>query len=313
MNNLSLFVLGLPRSGTKLLRELLNNHEEIFIPSIEAYFIPHLIEKHSDKRLSKQEVLKAVKEIKNSLFFFYYKKRGSFNFKKFISEDITVKELIGNIWQELALKKYNRKMRILGDKTPRNVNRVQFILKSFPEAKIIHIVRDPRDNVLSAKNKWGKNIFRAAYKWQKGINKVMKVNEGKERLFQVKYEQLLTNTDEVLRKICNFIDINYIEGMDKLHTKVEQRGGRIDRKNYDKYLNELEVNEIKYIEKLTKKGLEEYNYKLNYEDAEFVASPPLLKILLWQIQDVANLITYNIKVHGFLKGIEKIKKARKHV
>jgi hypothetical protein len=41
-NKLSLFIVGLPRSGTKLLRELLNNHDNIFIPSIEAYFIPHL-------------------------------------------------------------------------------------------------------------------------------------------------------------------------------------------------------------------------------------------------------------------------------
>ncbi|SHG68590.1 Sulfotransferase family protein [Fodinibius roseus] len=310
MPKLSLFIVGLPRSGTKLLRELLNNHDQIFIPSIEAYFIPHLVQKYEDKLLSLDEVNDVITEIKKSLFFFYY--RESFNFGKLVKEETTVKKLIGEIWQKLAMEKENKDIRILGDKTPRNIYHIQFLLNSFPKAKIIHIVRDPRDNVLSAKKTWGKNIFRAAYKWQQGINKVNEVGENRKRLIEISYEDLLRDTEIVLRRLCTFIGINYQEGISKLYRKVEDREGIIDENNYNKYLDEMSADEIKYIEGLTKKGIQKYNYYLNYKDVNFINSPPPMQLHWWKLQDIMSLVRYNIKEHGPLRGIKKILKARKH-
>jgi hypothetical protein len=235
-NKLSLFIVGLPRSGTKLLRELLNNHDNIFIPSIEAYFIPHLTKEWGGQVLGREDVKEVLEEIKKSLFFFYYAKNRYFNFEKFISEGITVKELIGDIWRELSIKRNKGTAKVLGDKTPRNVYQLPFLLSSFPEAKFIHIVRDPRDNVLSVKNTWNKNIFRAAYKWQQGIDSVKGINEDRGRLAEITYEKLLRDTEAVLRQLSAFIGISYQDGMDKLQKKVEGKGGEIDQKNFDKYL-----------------------------------------------------------------------------
>jgi hypothetical protein len=257
--------------------------------------------------LGREDVKEVLEEIKKSLFFFYYAKNRYFNFEKFISEGITVKELIGDIWRELSIKS-----KVLGDKTPRNVYQLPFLLSSFPEAKFIHIVRDPRDNVLSVKNTWNKNIFRAAYKWQQGIDSVKGINEDRGRLAEITYEKLLRDTEAVLRQLSAFIGISYQDGMDKLQKKVEGKGGEIDQKNFDKYLDELKNNEIKYIEQLTKKGLEKYNYKLEHKNIDFIAEPPSFKLVQWKLQDVLNLIAYNIKEHGLLKGFEKMQKARKH-
>ena len=37
-----MFIIGFPRSGTKLLRDLLNNHSKINIPDIETNFLPYM-------------------------------------------------------------------------------------------------------------------------------------------------------------------------------------------------------------------------------------------------------------------------------
>lgn len=38
-----IFISGMPRSGTKLLRDILNNHSKISIPDSETHFIPEFI------------------------------------------------------------------------------------------------------------------------------------------------------------------------------------------------------------------------------------------------------------------------------
>src|SRR4051794_28172751 len=48
MNNFQgpIFVVGMPRSGTKLLRDLLNQHSRISIPEVETHFLPLFIKKY---------------------------------------------------------------------------------------------------------------------------------------------------------------------------------------------------------------------------------------------------------------------------
>ena len=69
---ISLFVVGLPRSGTKMLREILNKHSEIYIPTIEAHFVVDLLEKYNGKILVSQDISQIIHRVRQSLFFFYY-------------------------------------------------------------------------------------------------------------------------------------------------------------------------------------------------------------------------------------------------
>jgi len=43
-----LFIIGMPRSGTKLLRDLMNQNPKIGIPAAETHFIPFMIKKFGD-------------------------------------------------------------------------------------------------------------------------------------------------------------------------------------------------------------------------------------------------------------------------
>ena len=55
-----IFIVGMPRSGTKLLREILNNHSLIAIPDNESHFIPYLYD-----RLDKYGDLKNLNNFKH--------------------------------------------------------------------------------------------------------------------------------------------------------------------------------------------------------------------------------------------------------
>lgn len=61
-----------------------------------------------------------------------------------------VKRFIRSYFEKLATSK----RRIIVDKTPSNVFRVGFVGAVFPKARIIHIVRDGRNNVLSRRYEW---------------------------------------------------------------------------------------------------------------------------------------------------------------
>lgn len=308
---ISLFIVGLPRSGTKLLRELLNNHSNIFMPSIEAFFIPHIINKYHNKKLNLTEATEVVKEIKNSVFFFYYLKENTFDFDKFIEEDVTCKDIINNIWFEIAYQQGKGDAEILGDKTPRNIAHIALLLEEYPEAKIIHIVRDPRDNAISAKNKWNKHIFRTAYKWQQAISKVIDLNPDKSRFMELKYEDMISNPEKELRNICSFLNIDYEKEMHELRLKLDI-GDKIDRTNYNKYLKEMKESDIRYIEQLTQPGMQHYGYQFYSKDVRFIQNPNKYRLLFWKYQDWANLLKFRFKENGFAKGIKFIKASKRH-
>ncbi|MEX2485547.1 MAG: sulfotransferase [Brumimicrobium sp.] len=313
-NRLSLFIVGLPRSGTKLLRELLNNHSKIFIPKIEAYFIPHLVEKYGSQLLTDKQVHEVIKEIQNSLFFFYYVQNHQFNLQKFYTSNISIQELLANIWQEMAINETDEKKEVLGDKTPRNVHKVRSLLDGFPGAKIIHIIRDPRDNVLSSYNKWSKNIYRTAHKWQNGINDFNESLKytGDQKIHEVKYEDLLTDTNSELKKICQFLGIDYEEGMNELVLEVENKGGKVDSSNFNKFEDKLSEKKIKKLEEYCMDGLQQYSYRILFSDQPKSITPGQLQLLRWKLYDAVNLMIYNVNEHGLARGFEKIKKARKH-
>ena len=120
------------------------------------------------------------------------------------------------------------------DHTPRNVFYVQEILKNFPEAKIINLVRDPRDILLSQKKKWKRRYFGASeiplkesirsffnYHpitiskiWNAAINTI-KDNEDS-RIKTIFFENFITNPEKIMKDICQFLEIGFDSNMLKV-------------------------------------------------------------------------------------------------
>lgn len=117
------------------------------------------------------------------------------------------------------------------EQTPRNIFYIQELLDNFPNAKIIHLVRDPRDVILSQKFKWkrfwGKEdvprhlpyLFWANYHpltmsliWNGAIQAAERFR-AHPRVRHVRFEDVLTSSEETIREVCNFLNVGYDDRM----------------------------------------------------------------------------------------------------
>lgn len=98
------------------------------------------------------------------------------------------------------------------DKTPVNINHLNAILRCFPDAKFINLVRDGVDVVSSwsKHEKYGGDIRGPALRWNEAVEKADGfAHQHSEAIIQVRYEQLVREPEETLRDICHFIDLTY--------------------------------------------------------------------------------------------------------
>lgn len=305
-----LFLVGMPRSGTKLLRDLLNQHPLIAIPEIETEFLPYwasVWRNYGD--LSGKNNFKAFYNTVVSFpYFLYQAERGclveceqwyracrNFNVDGVFEALIRIDAGAGPevVW---------------GDKSPSYVTSIYQIKSIYPEARFIHITRDVRDYVLSINKAWGKNINRAAQRWGDDVR------SAHEQIYalgtdgiEVKYESLIGNVEGTLRMLCSFIGLDYQEGMETLRRPSENLG---DAKGF---VGVLKDNKLKYKtrlkdEKLKKVEAAAYNTMrlLDYPPEQASRSQPVsaFKMRCYQMQDGVALVRSNIKERGLLGAIQ---------
>ena len=114
---------------------------------------------------------------------------------------------------------------IWGDKSPGYIHHLPLLFTVFPQARVIHIIRDPRDQVQSAHKAWRKDRIRAAARWADGVEAAAAAlarHPGQSTL--IRYEDLVTRPEEVLRSLCAFLEISYAPSMVELARPSENLG-----------------------------------------------------------------------------------------
>jgi hypothetical protein len=128
-----------------------------------------------------------------------------------------------------VLEEYIKKTgkQIIGDKDPMNAPYIKHIHKVYPEAYLLHIIRDPRDVVLSRiKSEWGKNIpfFQHVAEYHQHIKQALKdgPNYFKEKYIEIKYEDLITEPKKTLEFVCSKLDVSFEENMLSYHKSADK-------------------------------------------------------------------------------------------
>lgn len=107
--------------------------------------------------------------------------------------------------------------RVLIDHTPDNLVYLQALAGIFPNAKFIHIVRDPRAVAASVMPlSWGPNTARgAAALWLTKLATGLAGADGmpRERVMTLRYEDLVEHPEPSLRRACDFAGLDYSESM----------------------------------------------------------------------------------------------------
>ncbi len=214
-----LFVVGMPRSGTKLLRNLLNNHSRISMPEHESQFIPAFLKKFGSETNSKEWLT----QIKTQKFYLNYPALQH-KFNEAILESRSAIDAVASILK-IAAPDTVGATTIWGDKSPQYLVHMPILKKSWPNAKFIHVIRDPRDLVLSNQKAWGRNIYRTAYRWNEKVAKALKDGSdlGEDHIF-ILYENLLESPQETVHSLLQFLGLQMESGMLDVKSRTEQYG-----------------------------------------------------------------------------------------
>jgi omega-hydroxy-beta-dihydromenaquinone-9 sulfotransferase len=118
------------------------------------------------------------------------------------------------------------------DQTPRNLYYLDELLQLYPDARFVVMVRDPRDVLLSQKNRWkrrrlgakdtpwwtalrtwaGYHPITIGLLWRSGVAAGERFADDP-RVCELRFEDLLADPQAELKKICNTVGLDYDPGM----------------------------------------------------------------------------------------------------
>ena len=270
------FIIGSGRSGNTLLRSILSGNSDISIPP-ESYRIPFAIKKfhifnNRDWEDIVSQVLKEFEDCKE----FYTWEIDITDAQKRLENISDSKRTLSNIFDELFCtytEKHSPGSKIWGDKTPMNTLYLDWIGTVFPRSKFIHIIRDGRDVASSyLKMERYDTILAAANRWINSIESAQSFGSKiKENYIEIRYEELVTKPEEVIKDTCDFLDIDYDSKMLD-HTKQVKKLGDTDKEHHSnlskpissdsvgKWRNNLSESDQESITKLLHKHLQRLGY-----------------------------------------------------
>jgi len=117
--------------------------------------------------------------------------------------------------------------KLYGDKTPGSVTQIELLADLFPEAKFVHIIRDGRAVALSylERPEWGpETMAEAANHWKNRVRRGRAAGRaiGADRYLEVRYEHVVADPETVARSVCDFLGLEFEEGMLRYHEKSKE-------------------------------------------------------------------------------------------
>jgi hypothetical protein len=114
-----------------------------------------------------------------------------------------------------------------GDKSLHTEHYADRVFQEFPEARIIHMVRDPRDRYASVRKRFGRDVARvgaATARWLFSLRVARRnVRRHPNSYLIVRYEDLARNPEETMRHVCTFIGEEYTPAMLTMEGAPEHR------------------------------------------------------------------------------------------
>ena len=190
-----LFLVGSERSGTTFLRLMLDHHPEI---AFEKEF-DFVVTKVSDagEFPSPHDYVDWIATVRGANYA--------------IDRALDYRELANDFLHQKRVSSGGKPH--VGATVHRNFDRLRFL---WPDARYIHLIRDPRDVARSVLQKgWAGNIYQASEFWIQAENcwDSLVTQLSSDQAIQIHYEDLVRRNEEVLTEICRFVGVDYSEKM----------------------------------------------------------------------------------------------------
>ena len=219
------FVVGHGRSGTTLLRLMLDAHPALAIPP-ETQFIPQLID--AAKAPGDPATNVAERLISHRRFEDFGCTAEEIRAGFSAIQPFSLTEALRFFYAGYAARQGKPRW---GDKSPGYGWTMERIDRVLPEAYFIHLIRDGRDVSLSlmAKKEDPPGPARQARHWKSRVAKTRDQGSRVRHYMELRYEDLLINPEPQLRRICDFIRLDFDPQMLRYYETAEERMAEIKR------------------------------------------------------------------------------------
>lgn len=324
------FIVGASRSGTTMMRLLLNAHSQIGVPKELAYFeqcaIAGGLENWHDP------------QFKTGTFEDFV--RGFVKKKHVALQQVDTEKLVNEILQTgktsldvpirktLAAWGEEEGKTIWGEKTPKNLFYVDYIHQMLPDAHFIHIIRDPRA-VVNSMNRFARFVDDSvlnAFNWLQAADygfRLLQSSVPAEKRLEIKYEDLVSDVASTARHICAFLGAPFEEDMldfytkssGKLHPNAGQLGGvntltrPISTVSVEKWRDQLKARDITLVETVCAEAMKMHGYELVGGKAslsEQLEVKAKLRYCYWQQQKNKHLRSYQLAFKPFERTLRRI-------
>ncbi len=264
------FIVGAQRSGTTLLRMLLNAHSKIAIPEEARFLMPMLEQRYLDGGFHGEDYSKLVSFLRASEEFRLWNYDSAPFFADLEARSgIGLAELMDRLYGSFARAEGKR---YWGDKSL-FFRRIDILARMFPQGSFIHIVRDGRD-VFDSWRKMDASkdcAPAAALDWRLKLNLIERAfaRLPADRSLTIRFEDLLADAEAVARSACDFLGVNYEEDMLDFHKKSRRYVGDhhsqlifkpIESGNQSKWRNNLGHAEKVAFDLIAGRQLDRYGY-----------------------------------------------------
>jgi hypothetical protein len=212
-----IFIVGAPRSGTTLLQLVLNAHPDVAIHG-EIHFFDQVMQLKSEipdldaagrienffGQLHRLSAFRYLPDIESRLEIVRARLEGCEN----VSYELFYKALIDEFAERNSASR-------CGEKTPQNIRYLSELLQVFPNARIVHIVRDPRAVVNSLQRMpWAPDsIALNALKWKVDMLFMREFVNSGGTVHTLTYEDLVSEPEPNLRALSDFLGVDWDPAM----------------------------------------------------------------------------------------------------
>lgn len=217
-------VVGAPRSGTTLLRMMLDAHPDLAVPP-ETGFLPALAALEGAQAHDPEALAGLIADFPP----------GMPNWPDFHLSAGKLRDAIAALpapspaeaarcFYRLYAERFGKPR--WGDKTPVHAFALPAIARLLPEAAVVHIIRDGRDAALSLRPLWfapGTDMPSLARHWRDFVSAARQGAAACPRYLEIRYEELVRDPPAVLRGVAAFLDLRFDAAMTEPHRRAAAR------------------------------------------------------------------------------------------
>jgi hypothetical protein len=290
-----IFIAGPPRCGTTLCARLLGQVPGIHAPG-ETHFMEDIyarMEEFGD--LSQLENRQLLVSRLETIYDRFNEPEDQERVQALMSVDDIRREIVdaATDWKSTYVAFMDRQVQFVGARrwlnhTPKDIFYVEELIRAFPDAKFLLCIRDPRDFLLSYKNKWKATNRRNSHRikslynpivtsllWRASARRIndLSSNLPKDRILVIPYEELTTSPRSTVSRIIDFVGEEFRQeylDFEFSNSSYDSAPRKISDASVGRWRGNLQSREVWWVEKLTAEQMATFGYSLSRPQVRIV-------------------------------------------